>query len=423
MPVLHCSPQNNRSNPIPSDKLKTISIVTPALNNGNYLEETIRSVLGQKGDFFIDYIVMDGGSTDNTVDVLKKYDGFLRTGEFKPRCFGVELRWASEKDRGQTHAINKGFQMAHGEIVSWINSDDLYCDDAFLTVAEHFRADPESDFLFGDGDVIDEVGRLQWEWLSRPYDLRLLKSYHFLWNDFTNYIMQQATFWRKDVLDRIGMLDESLHYAMDIEYWIRAGEHGLKLKHLPVKLGKFRMIRGTKSLSSKTVFWPESLEIFRRYNGAKSMKPFFTYYLFNEAMSNDYDYTLAWNRTSVLLKEWSRLPPTEQTILQQKALQASFISRLKLANKAFNDADPHQAHSLFKTLIREHPVFLLHPLSLIYLLKRIFGQRTTRFLCNLKMKLITEYRMRRYLYRYRHRDTSTKESQDVRTHDETNNGT
>ena len=163
---------------------------------------------------------------------------------------------------------------------SWINSDDMYFPGSFSVVLNHFSHNPDDDFVFGDGDVIDETGTLQWEWLSRPYDLKLLKSYHFLWNDFTNYIMQQATFWRRGVFDKIGLLDDSLHYTMDIEYWIRAGENGLRLTHIPRKLGKFRMISGTKSLSSDTVFWPENLEIFRRYNGAKAMKPFLTYFYF-----------------------------------------------------------------------------------------------------------------------------------------------
>ena len=119
--------------------------------------------------------------------------------------------------------------------------------------------------MYGDGDVIGENGELQWEWLSRPYDHRVMTSYHFLWNDFTNYIMQQATFWRRRVHDRIGYFDDAFHFAMDAEYWIRAGHAGLRLVHIPRKLGKFRLIEGTKSLSSPTVFWGDYLEIFRRY--------------------------------------------------------------------------------------------------------------------------------------------------------------
>ena len=313
----------------------TITIITPSFNHGRYIEETIKSVISQEGDFFIDYIIMDGGSTDNTIEIIKKYEELIKNELWKPKCLNIDFRWVSEKDRGQTHAINKGFRIAKGEIVSWINSDDMYCDEAFSIVTEHFLKHPEDDFVFGDGEVIDEKGNLQWEWLSRSYNLKVLKSYHFLWNDFTNYIMQQATFWRKKVFDKIGFLDESFHYAMDIEYWIRAGEYGLKMKHLPIKLGEFRMVAGTKSLSSKMVFWPESLEIFRRYNGAKSMRPFFVYYFFNEGINNNFDLKHVSEQKNIILQRWNALSLSEQNILKEKAEQGFYIACLKLANKAF----------------------------------------------------------------------------------------
>jgi glycosyltransferase involved in cell wall biosynthesis len=203
---------------------------------------------------------MDGGSTDNSVDIIKKFDKLLKSGSWKIHCHGITLRWISEKDRGQTHAINKGLELAKGDIVSYINSDDMFIQGAFSTIANYFQMNSQTDFLYGDGDVINEEGKIQWEWLSRPYNYKLLKSYHFLWNDFTNYIMQQAAFWRRRVIDKIGLFDESFHYAMDIEYWLRIGRNGLKAVHIPIKLGMFRMIQGTKSLSSPTIFWPDSLK-------------------------------------------------------------------------------------------------------------------------------------------------------------------
>lgn len=380
---------------------KTITIVTPSFNQGKYIEETIRSVISQEGDFYIDYIVMDGGSTDNSVEIIKRYSDLVKSGKWDRRCLGIELTWVSEKDRGQTDAINKGFQRAKGEIVSWINSDDMYSHGAFEAVMEHFIKHPEDDFVFGDGDVINETGALQWEWLSRPYNLKLLKSYYFLWNDFTNYIMQQATFWRRRVFGKIGLLDESFHYAMDIEYWIRAGANGLRLAHMPVKLGKFRMITGTKSLSSATVFWPESLEIFRRYNGAQAMRPFFVYYFFNEGLSNNYDSDYVSDKKKMILQGWESLSYEEQSTLKDEAEKAIQVAFLKLSNEAFLRGEPEKANNIYKKTFNRHPFMILHPLSISYIFKKVIGKKISLLADNSISKLIKLYRNRRYMYRYR----------------------
>ncbi len=144
------------------------------------------------------------------------------------------MDWVSERDEGQAAAINAGLRRATGDILSYLNSDDLYFPGAFQRVVDAFASDPAADFVYGDGDVIDEAGARQWEWLSRPYDHAVMTSYHFLWNDFTNYIMQQATFWRRRVRERIGDFDPTFHFAMDAEYWIRAGAAGLRL-HAPAR--------------------------------------------------------------------------------------------------------------------------------------------------------------------------------------------
>lgn len=379
---------------------KTISIITPSFNQGEYLEETIRSVISQKGDFYIDYIIMDGGSTDSSVDIIKKYADLINEKNRKKKCLGIDLIWVSEKDAGQTDAINKGFKIARGEIVSWINSDDMYFPGCFSVVLNHFSHNPDDDFVFGDGDVIDEKGKLQWEWLSRPYNLKLLKSYHFLWNDFTNYIMQQATFWRRGVFDKIGLLDESFHYAMDIEYWIRAGEKGLRLTHIPRKLGKFRMISGTKSLSSDTVFWPENLEIFRRYNGANAMKPFFIYFYFNEGLSLDFDTKHILHQNDLLLQRWQRLSKGEQKVLKDRAKKASHIACLRLSNLAFFHGKVKKAYSLFKSAIGHNWLLILHPLSILFLLKLLAGKKVSDAVSKFRLRLIQQYRNRKYLYRY-----------------------
>src|SRR4030065_830719 len=101
-----------------------VSVVTPSYNQGRYIEETIKSVLSQEGDFRIEYLIMDGGSTDNSVEVIKKYDRLLKEGRWPVKCLGITYSWTSEKDKGQTDAINKGFAGCTGEILNWINRDD-----------------------------------------------------------------------------------------------------------------------------------------------------------------------------------------------------------------------------------------------------------------------------------------------------------
>ena len=382
----------------------TISIVTPSFNQGEFIEATIQSVISQEGNFFIDYIIMDGGSTDNTVEIIKKYEQLLNNKDWPVKCKGIKLRWLSEEDKGQTHAINKGLKIAEGEIVSYINSDDMYYKDAITIVTEYFSENLKDDFVYGDGDVVDENGNLLWEWLSRPYNFSLMKSYHYLWNDFTNYIMQQATFWRADVLNKIGLLDESFHYAMDVEYWIRAGAAGLKLKHIPVKLGEFRMIKGTKSLSNPTVFWPDMLEIFRKYNGHHRMAPFFSYFFYNVAQNCGYDMHKAWQERANIFTRWNKLSNEEKKILEKKAQQGFERACLISMNKAYNEDNKHTALIIFHHILKRNFLLVLHPLTLIFITKYILGKTISNKLNKLKEMCITFYRQRKYQYRYLQKD-------------------
>src|SRR5450631_2739137 len=104
----------------------TISIVTPSFNQGEFLAATIESVISQAGDFIIDYLIVDGGSLDNSIDIIRGYDALIRTDMFPVNCCGLTYRWLSEQDRGQADALAKGFRMAEGEIFAWLNSDDTY---------------------------------------------------------------------------------------------------------------------------------------------------------------------------------------------------------------------------------------------------------------------------------------------------------
>jgi glycosyltransferase involved in cell wall biosynthesis len=382
------------------NKVPKFSIVTPSYNQATFIAETIESVLSQAGEFEIEYFVMDGGSTDGSVEIIKRYADRVAAGGWPVKCVDLSMVWVSQQDKGQSDAINQGLRRAVGDILSYINSDDLYYPGAFERVAREFVAHPEVDFVYGDGDVIDETGNLQWEWLSRPYNHAVMTSYHFLWNDFTNYIMQQATFWRRNVLDKIGYFDESFHYGMDVEYWIRAGQAGLKLHHIPHKLGKFRLIQGTKSLSSSTVFWEDQLEIYRRYRGCRALGIFFAYYYYNLARQFDFDLAQTVKEGQQVFARWQALSAREQQIIAQQAERGFALACLLLASELRRQQRYEKAAITFRKGLADRPFLVIHPFALAYLMKRIAGPRLSSILDKWAQRLSLVYRRVCFDYRY-----------------------
>ena len=190
-----------------------ITIITPSLNQGQFIEQTINSVLSQEGHFYIDYIISDGGSTDNSVNIIKKYDKLLKIKKYPIKCEGINYRWCSEKDRGQSHAINKGFKIAKGDILAWINSDDFYEPNAFKFIIKKFRENPKVNLIYGNGYTIKKNKNKMVSNIKAGNIKILLRGKCF--------IFQPSTFFTKKIIDKIGMLDESLHYAMDYDLWIR----------------------------------------------------------------------------------------------------------------------------------------------------------------------------------------------------------
>lgn len=197
--------------------MKTISIVTPSYNQGQFLEETIRSVLSQEGDFFIEYIIRDGGSKDRSVDIIKEYDQLLRNGSYPVRCKGITFRWVSEQDGGQVDALNKGFQQASGDIMAWLNSDDYYFSPKVLSeVLEAFQTHQDRSVFCGRGYIVDKSSKRCGESPFIPYDRDLLRR--------KNYIFQPSVFFAKKVFQDIGPLNLEYNYVFDWEYWIRFSE-------------------------------------------------------------------------------------------------------------------------------------------------------------------------------------------------------
>lgn len=232
--------------------LPRITVITPSYNQGHFIEQTIRSVLSQNYPD-LEYIVMDGGSSDNTLSVLRKYDG--------------QLTWISEKDRGQSHAINKGFAMATGEVMAFLNSDDLFLPGALLTVGWYFADHPEAAWLTGRCRIIDQDNRVIRGAITRYKNFWLrLNSYQAL--QITNYVSQMATFWHREVIERVGGLDESLHYAMDYDFWLRMGRH-YRLNVIDDYLACFRIHASSKAGASANAQFDVDLEIVQRHGQSK----------------------------------------------------------------------------------------------------------------------------------------------------------
>ena len=205
-----------------------LSIVTPSYNQGQFIKATIDSILSQDFTDF-EYIIMDGGSTDETLDILRSYND--------PR-----LTWVSEPDNGQTDAINKGLAKATGDYFAYLNSDDVYKPGAFRQIVEYFETHSDVDMVFGDCEVIDENGDFQSLRKSRPYDIK-----DFLMLKFQ--MSQPSTFWRRAVIDSIGMFDPQFHMVMDYDYWIRLGLHEHKSAYIAETFAGFRVHGDNKSMN------------------------------------------------------------------------------------------------------------------------------------------------------------------------------
>lgn len=215
-----------------------ISIVTPSYQQARYLEQTICSVL-QQGHVALEYFVIDGGSSDGSVDIIQRYAGQL-TG------------WVSEKDKGQADAINKGLRQAGGEIVAWINSDDYYLPNAFARVLEVFQQHPEAGLVYGDVLSVDGSGN--------AFNLQTFKAYNL--NDLMAFriISQPAVFMRRSVLEQAGLLDESYHLLLDHQLWLRMARLA-PMVYLPETLAAARYHAEAKNLARTADFGHEAYRI------------------------------------------------------------------------------------------------------------------------------------------------------------------
>ncbi len=234
---------NNEQSNVTNSALK-VSVITPSFNQGQFIERTLLSVANQ-GWPFVEHVVFDGGSSDNTIDVLKKYSPMLR--------------WVSEADKGQTHAVNKGILETDGEIIGWLNSDDIYYPDALARVVSFFEANPDVDVVYGRADHIDVH--------DRPFEAYPTEQWNIERLYDTCFICQPAVFFRRTVINQHGLLDESLHYCMDYEYWLRLAKAGVRFGFLDKKLAGSRLYADNKTLGSKVKVHREINDMFRNRFG------------------------------------------------------------------------------------------------------------------------------------------------------------
>ena len=238
----------------------TVSIVTPSYNQGEFIEETIVSVLSQAGDFHLDYIIMDGGSTDNSVDIIKKYDQLLREAKWQIACRGISYRWTSEKDKGQADAINKGLAVAKGEIVGWLNSDDTYLPGSISKVVGYLGNHPDIVMAYGNAYYTDKDSAITSTYPTEPFSLKRLAENCF--------VCQPAAFVRADALTAVGRLDASLQASMDYELWIRMGKRfDGRIAFMEDYLATSRMYMENKTNAIRDKVLRENLAILQKHFG------------------------------------------------------------------------------------------------------------------------------------------------------------
>jgi glycosyltransferase involved in cell wall biosynthesis len=221
----------------------SVFVVMPSYNQGRFIRQAIDSVFGQ-GYGPLRLLVMDGGSTDNTLDVLRSY--------------GDRLAFVSGKDGGQSDALNRGFARADGDVVCWLNSDDAFVPGALAAVADAFRRHPEAQFVYGKGWDIDERGRILRDTGVQPFNLWKLIHHR-------NFIHQPSCFFRRSLLEKVGPIGQDLHYVMDWELWIRFGAYpGVYLDEF---LSCNRLYAQTKTQSGAFRRWQEIRRMVRPYAG------------------------------------------------------------------------------------------------------------------------------------------------------------
>jgi glycosyltransferase involved in cell wall biosynthesis len=239
-----------------------VSIITPSYNQGQFLGETIQSVLNQDYEH-IEYIIIDGGSSDNSLEIIHKYSDRL-------------AYYVSEPDNGQTEAINKGFAKANGEIFAWLNSDDTLEPSAVSEAVNFLQNNPDIGMVYGDTNFIDLHGNKTGRFPAAQTDYNKLRQGYV-------HIPQQSSFWRAELFKQVGPLDEKIYFAMDYDLWVRLAKVS-ELKYHPRTWANFRLHSGAKTIAEDDRCWPEMVAIHKR-DGGRSFSIIVAKYYLRKALA------------------------------------------------------------------------------------------------------------------------------------------
>lgn len=234
-----------------------VTIITPSYNQGKFIKETIESVLSQDyGN--LEYWIIDGGSTDETVDILKSY--------------GDRINWVSEKDGGQADAVNKGILRAKGSIIGWLNSDDTYLEGAISHIVNYFIDYPETDMVYGEGFFIDTKSNIIDRYNTEKFDWKRLAE--------RCIICQPTAFFKKDIVNKVGLLDVNLDLCMDYELWMKIAGKG-NIRYTSKYLATSRMYLENKTNSRKSDVYKEACKIIYKHYGYVTLNWLYGYALRN----------------------------------------------------------------------------------------------------------------------------------------------
>jgi glycosyltransferase involved in cell wall biosynthesis len=282
-----------------------ITIITPSFNQIRYINATLQSILYQDYDNF-EILVMDGGSTDGTLDMLNSITD-------------SRLQWISEIDNGQSDALNKGLRQSRGELITYLNSDDLLRDGALSAIVQHFTSQLACDVVYGDCDLIDQRGAKIGLLHGLPFSLQGMLT-------GSMNIAQPGTVWRRKVYDRVGEFDRSLHYCMDLDYWIRCALAGFQLDYLEGGRSAFRLHDSSKSVSASEKFWNDRLMLINKVYGALNLPPEIRQ---TEEVARAY---IQWHTTKIAWdrKDYQAARPSLRSFLSSKRIGRRILAALML---------------------------------------------------------------------------------------------
>jgi len=292
-----------------------ISIITPSFNQGKffsqtkYISKTIESVLTQKGDFYIDYIIQDGGSTDELIEIIKRYEAEIKGGSKDTithkgidflvldqasrfsGCRGISFRWASEKDKGQYDGVNKGLEKMVGDYFGYLNSDDIYEPGALNFVISAFQENPDADVVYGNAYYIDSQGKITGLYPTKDTNDMPLTT--------NCYLSQPSVLVRTECYKELGGFNSVFNNSGDYEYWLRLWTNNKKFKYIRPVLSSTRIYPETKTISNRKKIHIETMAILRHYK-AEIYWPEMTEFLGG--------YFLFGRYTSLVIKfmKWSR---------------------------------------------------------------------------------------------------------------------